>query len=152
MKVVLKKINLKAFINSMKLTWLRRVVISNSPWQSVISTTINFKELLVFGKCYTDSTKKKTNNRFWFDVISANSEILQLISEDTEHFILSSTIFHNNKITIGNKPIYIKEWGQKRVRNINDLIHETGAFLLQEEFERIYNIKTNFVQFLGLKQ
>ena len=70
----------------------------------------------------------------------------------TKHFILSSTIFHNIKITIGNKPIYIKEWDQKGVKNINDLIHETGAFLLQEEFERIYNIKTNFVQFLGLKQ
>ena len=55
----LKMVNLKAFINSMKLTWLRRVIISNSPWQSVISTTINFKELLVFGKCYTDSTKKR---------------------------------------------------------------------------------------------
>ena len=40
-------INLKAFINSMKLTWLRRVIIPNSPWQSVISTTIKFKELLV---------------------------------------------------------------------------------------------------------
>ena len=83
----LKIVNLKAFINSMKLTWLRRVIISNSPWQSVISTTINFKELLVFGKCYTDSTKKKTKNRFWFDVISAYSEILHLIGEDTEHFI-----------------------------------------------------------------
>ena len=96
---------------------------------------------------------KKINNRFWYDVISAYSEILQLIDEDTEDFILSSTIFHNNKITISNKPIYTKEWGQKGVRNINDLIHETGAFLLQEEFERfIYNIKTNFVQFLGLNQ
>ena len=97
----LKMVNLNAFINSMKLTWLRRVIISNSPWQSDISTTINFKELLVFGKCYTDSTNKKINNRFWVDIISAYSEILR-IGKDTEHFILSSTIFHNNKITICN--------------------------------------------------
>ena len=31
----LKMVNLKAFINSMKLTWIRRSIISDSPWQSV---------------------------------------------------------------------------------------------------------------------
>ena len=38
----LRMINLKAFIDSMKLTWLRRVILSNSPWQSVMNNTINF--------------------------------------------------------------------------------------------------------------
>ena len=51
--------NLKAFIKSIKITWLRRAILTNSPWQSVIITTIHFKELLVFGKCYTDVTKKQ---------------------------------------------------------------------------------------------
>ena len=45
----LRMINLKTFIDSMKLTWLRRVILLNSPWQSVMNNTINFNELLVFG-------------------------------------------------------------------------------------------------------
>ena len=52
-------INLKAFIDSMKLTWLRRVILSNSPWQSVINNTINFNGLLVFGRCYTNAIQNE---------------------------------------------------------------------------------------------
>ena len=52
-------INLKAFIDSMKLTWLRRVILSNSPWHSVMNNTINFNELLVFGRCYTNAIQNK---------------------------------------------------------------------------------------------
>ena len=43
-------INLKPFINSMKLTWLRRVILPNSPGQSVMTNTINFNELLVYSE------------------------------------------------------------------------------------------------------
>ena len=32
----LRMINLKAFMNSMKLTWLRRITTTDSPWQSII--------------------------------------------------------------------------------------------------------------------
>ena len=53
---------------------------------------------------------------------------------------------------IGNQPIYIKKWDQQGTKNINDLLHENGEFLSQDEFEHTYDIKTNFVQFLGLKQ
>ena len=145
-------INLKAFIDSMKLTWLRRVILSNSPWQSVMNNTINFNELLVFGSCYTNAIQNKIKNKFWIDVLHAYSDILQLTGEDTEHFVLSSPIFYNSKIMIGNQPIYIKKWDQQGIKNINDLLHENGEFLSQDEFEHTYDIKTNFVQFLGLKQ
>ena len=53
---------------------------------------------------------------------------------------------------IDNQPIYIKKWDQQGIKSINDLIYENGEFLLQDEFEHTYDIKTNFVQFLGLKQ
>ena len=145
-------INLKAFIDSMKLTWLRRVILSNSPWQSVMNNTINFNGLLVFGRYYTNAIQNKIKNKFWIDVLHAYSDILQLTGEDTEHFVLSSPIFYNNKIMIGNQPIYLKKWDQQGIKSINDLIHENGEFLSQDEFEHTYNIKTNFVQFLGLKQ
>ena len=124
-------INLKAFIDSMKLTWLRRVILSNNPWQSVMKNTINFNGLLVFGRCYTNAIQNKIKNKFWIDVLHEYSDILQLTGEDTEHFVLSSPIFYNSKIMIGNQPIYIykkKKWDQQGIKSINDLIHETGEF------------------------
>ena len=39
----LQIINLKAFINSLKLTWLRRVILSNSPWRSVLKKYNKFQ-------------------------------------------------------------------------------------------------------------
>ena len=47
-------------------------------------------------------------------------------------------------------PLGLK-WDQKGVKNINDLVHDNGEFLSQDEFEHAFNIKTNFVQYLGLK-
>ena len=41
----LRMINLKAFMSSMKITWLRRITLTDRPWQSIIKDTINFNEL-----------------------------------------------------------------------------------------------------------
>ena len=46
----LNMINLKAFINSMKVTWLRRVINLHCSWQSIIQNTFNFNDLFSFGK------------------------------------------------------------------------------------------------------
>ena len=83
---------------------------------------------------------------------SVTQACLQLNGENTEYYILSSPIFHNNNITIGSKPIYIKDWDQKGVKNINDLVNDNSEYLSQDEFEHAFNIKTNFVQYLGLKR
>ena len=87
----------------------------------------------------------------FIDVLRAYSDVLRLNGENTEYYILSSLIFHNNNITIGSKPIYIK-WDQEAVKNIKDLVHDNGEFFLQDEFEHTFNIKTNFVECLGLKR
>ena len=51
-----------------------------------------------------------------------------------------------------NRYTYIKEWDQKGVKNINDLVHENGDFFTQDEFEHTFNIKTNCVQYIGFKR
>ena len=53
-----------------------------------MNNTINFNELLVFGRCYTNAIQNKIKNKFWIDVLHAYSDILQLTGEDTEHFVL----------------------------------------------------------------
>ena len=41
-------------MNSMKITWLRRIIVTDSPWQTVIKNTINFNEIFSFGTSYID--------------------------------------------------------------------------------------------------
>ena len=87
-------VNLKASINSVRLTWIRRSIISDSPWQSVVENVITFKELFSFGKKYVESLLKTVKNKFWIDVLKAYSEILKFVNEqDKEEAILSSPLF-----------------------------------------------------------
>ena len=148
----LNMINLKAFVNSMKLTWLRRVILSDSPWQSVVDNKINFQELFSLGRSYIDSLSKNVKNKFWIDVLRAFSELLSLQKNITQEFVLSSSIFHNPEIKVGGKPLWIKTWYQKGLLYVNDLLAENGNFYSQTDIERKYNIKTNFVQFQGMIQ
>ena len=48
----------------MKITWLRRITLTDSPWQSVIKDTINFNELFSFAPNYVDSLLPKIKNKF----------------------------------------------------------------------------------------
>ena len=72
----LRMINLKAFMISVKITWLRRITLIDSPWQSGIKDIIHFNELFSFGPNYVDSLLPKIKNKFWTDVRGAYSELL----------------------------------------------------------------------------
>ena len=114
-------INLKAFMNNMKLTWLKRITTTDSPWQSIIKGTINFNEIFSLGASYIESLRPKIKNKFWTDVLKAYSEILKLNKIDNEDSVLSSPIFNNHEIKVGNNPVWIKSWFKKGVIYINNL-------------------------------
>ena len=71
---------------------------------------------------------------------------------DTQESILSTPIFYNPEITVGRKPLYNRIWYSKGIFCINDLLTENGSFYSQNEFENIYNIKTNFIEYQGVMQ
>ena len=83
-------INLKAFINSMKATWLRRVINSDCSWQY-----LDFKELFSFEKSYTDVLLKEIKNQFWIDDLKAYVEILKMKKVNCEEFVLACPVFYN---------------------------------------------------------
>ena len=54
----LNMINLKAFSQALKITWLRRILQKESKWQVLIKTIVNIKIVFCCGSDYTDSTLK----------------------------------------------------------------------------------------------
>ena len=50
-----------------------------------------------------------------------------------------------------NKTIFYQQWYNKGICYINDMFKENGEFYTELEFVHKYNIKTNFLQFNGLK-
>ena len=94
-------INIDAFIKELKATWIRRLIVSNSKWQYIIKSNLNIKDLINFGKSYSESLIKQINNPFWSDVIKSYSSVIQLKEENTTEYFLSNPIFHNPEILIG---------------------------------------------------
>ena len=147
----LKMVNLQAFIEALKLTWIRRLLNTDRKWQDFIKLDLEVEKLV---GCNTEYIKKKINkmkNNFWIDVLKGFIKFNEknIMDEET---ILKTPIFNNQNIQINGKDIYYDKWFQKGIRFINDLLNENGDFLKYEECSEILGIQTNYLQYSGTVQ
>ena len=63
------------------------------------------------------------------------------------HFGQDLVLFNNKEILIEGKTFFFKNWYQKRVICIQDLLNNDGHLLSIQEFQYKYNIKCNFLQY-----
>ena len=56
-------INLKAFLDSLKLTWCRKAILSDSPWLSILKDKVDFQKLFSIGRNYTEYLLKRTKKK-----------------------------------------------------------------------------------------
>ena len=63
--------NVKAFITSLKVTWLRRIITNsnNNNWSTL--SNINFNSLCSLGDTYFRFLSKDLHNPFWKDVLES---------------------------------------------------------------------------------
>lgn len=142
----LKMINLNVFIMGLKLTWIRRLFTSEAKWVTLVKQveSINLNEIAFH------TNIKQTENKFWNDVLKAWRELKQFNAPSTEPELLSSSLWQNPFIRVGNTPIYYKTWAKKGVCTINDLVNEEGSFMSLDSFRGTYNIATNFLTYNGV--
>ena len=57
-------------------------------------------------------------------------------------------LFNNKKILIGNQTFFYKEWFQKGIFLIQDLLQENGQFLSFPKFIQKYEVKCNFLNYM----
>ena len=110
---------------------------------------IDQKILLSCGTEYIEVCSNKISNQFWKDTFKSWKII-------TNHDMLNITpklhlcLWFNKNITIGNKYIFYKDWYDKGVLYISDLIGHDKQFYSLLEFKSKYNIDTNFLTYHGL--
>ena len=98
-------------------------------------------------RLYTKNTVKTPKNTFWKDVLLSWAKVIEKERNFNWHFFLVSPIWFNNKIKIDNKSIFYKEWFEKGVQSINDLINEDGTYLTLDQFQEKYKIVVNFFKY-----
>ena len=145
-------INIKAFVSALKATWIRRLLRVGGNWTNIIENEININNLANYGNTLTELTINKISNKFWQDVLRSHYQIIHNDKIKIVEQLLNTPLFQNNSLCVGGIPIINKTWNDKCIYFINDLISDKGEFYTETEFKKIYNVKTNFLQFNGIIQ
>lgn len=143
----LKMLNLNAFINSLKLTWIRRLIITPGKWSKVINHIITLKSITQYASIFGNKLAIKTKNKFWRDVLEAYVTFIDKQVPDQAQELLAVPIFYNKLFMINDSHVHIKNWYGKGIIWVADLINENGRFYTENELKDIYGLKTNFIEY-----
>ena len=147
----LKMVDLSCFIKSMQVTWMKRLLWSKHDWAVLIRKKIpTVEDSLQYGSKKIIQCKNRISNRFWESVLSTWTEFLLLHKPNISE-ILSETIWFSD-LTKFKKSI-VKEWNDKGIRFIGDLIDpETGILLNKEQLYTRYNVSMTFLCYSSIKR
>ena len=145
-------INLIHFINSLKITWIRRMLqATDKPWlnlfESVITKVANLTEL---GHHYLKKLVAKLKNHFWIDTINAWLSLCNINRAHLEIDKLASPLWYNS--TISREPLFFKDWYSKGIKFVTDIINSEQKIMSMDEIITVYNVEPiNFLNFHRLK-
>ena len=139
-------INVKAFIQGLKLTWVRRLFHSESNCVKLYkySEKIDFTELAYLGPV------KASKNKFWKEVFDSWNNLKELHLPRYPGDVLSTSLWNNNSIKVGNSTVYYKKWAKRGIWTVNDLIDNQGNIMSFQDFQQTYSLRPMFLQFYGI--
>ena len=142
-------INIDYFIKALKVSWLRRVIQNShdTSWYSL--SMIDFQKIFSFGKGYATRVASNLNNPFWKELLQIRAYFCSCIKVESIFQILNSPLWFNNNLRNGDY-IYIKDWYNKGLRHVSDLIDERGNLYEFEALKTRHNLRGTFLEFQSL--
>lgn len=142
----------ESFIDSLKLTWIRRLQKSSGKLQIILNTYIDKHKLANCGADYISICCNQSTNTFQKYVFTAwkllTDKENQLKSNTTD-YVLKSSLWYIEKFKIGNKSILYKDRYKKAILIVNDLIKDkiNNTFFSFQECSQYLGIQSDFLQF-----
>ena len=145
----LRMVNINAFITSLKVTWLRRLIVfsHSDSWSNL--SRINFDKLFAVGDSYARAIINDLHNPFWIDILESWIKYLKSFKVDSLVKILFSPLWGNSNIH-GNGNYIINEWFNKGIRNVLDLMDDDGYFNDFQTLQERFGIHGTFLNYLQL--
>ena len=135
------------FEKSLKLTWIRRLLISKQKWKHVISCIYpKILKIQNFGNCFVHNLSKDLTNEFWADVMFCLFDFVNKIDINSQEELNATSFLHNSKFKIGNDTIKSNNLISKNIFFIYQL-QENDDFLNVEQFREKYNIQIDFLSY-----
>ena len=142
----LKMINLEAFVNSLKITWIRRLMTSESKWTEIVKMYVDFSKLPFCGQCFFELVSKKCTNNFWAEAFDAFSKLIEKLPVKKER-IFEYPLFFNPDIVVGFESIFIKSWLKAGINCIGDLVTINNTIMEYNEFKANYHVKSDYLTY-----
>jgi hypothetical protein len=128
-------------LKSLKLKWITKILDTtyNSPWKSHLNTKFkpNIDEVPFHN--LTENNYPSFNDKFYSEIFNMWAQIHYYIPKNNEE-ICRQELWYNNNISKENNYIVYKEWANKNVNFIQDLLNKEGRFISKTELESKYSL------------
>ena len=139
--------NIRCYIQSLKLTWIRKLSNTQHKWKDILYA--KYPRLRLLDKIGPNFSTEILND-FWKDVMYAYQSFGSKLKVEKVEDFLSEPIFYNKNVLINNHYINRESWVLKGIFTIKDLINDTGGYLTFLEFCIKYNLqREDFLYYSG---
>ena len=143
-------LDLKIFIKSLKVTWLRRLLTSKSKWKFLLFKEYNnFKYMSFFGPNFYTNIGTKMNNTFWKEVMSSIEEYAERCPPCNPQEFISESFLYNKHIHINGQPITYNIFPHNNIFFIHQL-KNNNTFMSYDEFRTKYQVNINFLTYTAI--
>ena len=134
--------------------WLKQALLHpERNWVKIVDSILNNIKFvhIIQSNLFQKAAPVKNLPKFYQDMISS-LVALETPEAASTHDIQNQLIWFNRYITIDKKPFFWKDWYQKGIIFIRDLLDENGNFLTQDQLKVKYNLNCNFLDVLKIRQ
>ena len=150
----IKMIDLQKFINSLKCSWVKRLLETNdeNPLKNIYLEHLNkYGGKLIFecNMSEIDINSYFKKNAFLKDILNAWRTIFKTQLTSISY---SSIIWNNSSIRSGHKPLFYRTWLEKGIQSYGDIFDlRTKTFYTFDMMQHLYGIpNTDYMKYLSL--
>ena len=144
-------VDLRSFINGLKISWIKRLWASNSAWANFARRTIkSLNNVFLHGNNQSKKDSERINNMFWKHVIRAWSQFNGIVNPSLSvEEIMAERIWFSDFTKF--KYAIIRLWDSSGIKFIYDLWNNvTRKLYIKNELEQKYGIRINFLDYATL--
>ena len=137
----------ESYIEALKVTWVRRQIVSDHVWTALFDEEISAGNFL-----WKRNARSLTNfvrtvrNIFWKETILAYAKFTEAIPIHIEDGGRCS-LWYSNDTKFKDKEIVC--WKNKGIHNVNDILTD-NVFLTLQEFKERYNVNVTYLDLQGI--
>ena len=142
----LRIIDIKIMFKALKLAWIPRLLSpGRQNWKTIPDYYLRKLGGLNFLlRCNYDPEHLNTLPSFYQSILKYFNELKNLYDFDQAQDLILS---NNKEILVDGKTFFLRDWFNKGILSIQDLLDDAGHILSYQEFNNKYSCKSNFLQY-----